>query len=166
MGIFGFVVGILFTVLVLLVFKPHDTPVVAQPGAGDVTISLDDTFITSQAARGVTQAQLPFTLSQVQAHISAGNVISIGGVAATPLGNQQFAASTQVSVANGHIVSHLTMAQVNSLPLPSPVTSALDVAINAQLASSIDKMLPSSTGLTLSGVTTTDGHLTLMVAQG
>jgi hypothetical protein len=164
-GIGGFVIGVLATIVLLALLAPRGAALAPSTGTGNVSISIDDAFIAHQAARGFALVALPFSLSNVRAHIAAGNTVSISGDAQTPAGASQLAATTRLSVANGHLVSQLTDAEVGALPLPAPLTAALDAAINGQLASATDQLMPTGSGLSLSGIRTSDGHLTLLVTS-
>jgi hypothetical protein len=164
-GIGGLVLGIVLTLAAQVLAAPRTSPVTTTSPGGDISISIDDTFVAQQAARGMAQAQLPFTISGVQAHINPGDTISISGTASTGPLSQQFAGTSQVWVAGGQLQSHLTSAEVGSAQLPALVTAALDDAIDSQLDGTIAKLLPSSTGLSLSGLNTSDGTLTLYIAQ-
>ena len=155
----------LVTVALLALMAPRGAVGAPSPGSGNVSISIDDAFIAHQAARGIARVSLPFTLSNVRAHIADGNLVSISGDAQTPAGASQLAVTTRLSVANGHLVSQLTDAEVGALPLPGPLTAALDTAINSQLASAIDRLMPAGSGLSLTGLRTNSGHLTLLVTS-
>jgi hypothetical protein len=159
------VLGILLTIVLLALLGPRAVALAPSTGAGNVSIAIDDAFIAHSAAHGIALVSVPFTLSNVRAHIDAGNTVSLSGDAVTPVLTGQFTATTQLSVANGHLVSHLTDAEIGALPLPAPVTATLDGALNDQLAHATDQLLPSALGMALTGITTTSGHLTLLVTS-
>ena len=164
-GIGGLALGVVLTLAVQVLLAPGTSTVPSSTAGGDIMISIDDTFVAQQAARGVSQVQLPFTISGMRAHINPGNTISISGTASTGPVAQQFAATSQVWVAGGQLQSHLTSAAVGSAQLPDLVTSVLDDAIDLQLDGAVARLLPSSTGLALSGISTSDGKLTLFITQ-
>jgi hypothetical protein len=161
----GVMLGIVLTLGVLLLFPPKAIPLDPPSGTGDVSISIDDNFVKHQAVRGVSEVHLPFGISDLKTHINAGNSISVSGVISGGPFAGQFAATSQVGIANGALLSHLTSAQVGSITLPGWVTTLLDQAIDVQLDSSVAKLLPTSTGLVLSSITTTSGQLTLVITQ-
>ncbi len=161
----GLLLGVLLTLGVELFLAPRAETLPSSSGTGDVSITIDDSFATHQAVRGLSLVHLPFTVTNVRAHINAGNSISISGVASTGPVAQQFAATSQVGISDGQLVSHLTSAQVGSVELPGPVTSLLDQAIDTQLDDAVARLLPSSTGLVLSSINTTSGRLTLIITQ-
>jgi hypothetical protein len=161
----GLVLGVVLTLAAQVLAAPRALSLDPPSSNGDVSITIDDNFVAQQATRGVARVHLPLTVSNLQAHINPGNTISISGTGAFGLLSGTFAATTQVTVSNGELVSHLTSAELGSAVLPAPVTAGLDAAINGQLDATVARLLPSSTGLALSSITTTDGKLTLLITQ-
>jgi hypothetical protein len=162
----GVVLGVILTLGILMLFPPRAITLDPPPsGTGDVSISIDDIFVLHQAVRGLSEVHLPFSISDLKAHIDAGNSISVSGVISSGPFAGQFAATSQVGIANGQLLSHLTSAQVGSISLPGWVTATLDQAIDVQLDNAVAKLLPTNTGLVLSSITTTSGDLTLVITQ-
>jgi hypothetical protein len=159
----SFVFGIALTLAVLALFAPHPDPVRPLPGSADLVIGMDDAFLSQVTAKGLAAAQLPFDVSEVEAHAAVHDQISVTAEADLVLTTSPLHATAQIAVANGYLVVHTTEADVGGLVLPEMVTGAMDDQINQQLAQATQGLLARGARYTLTGVTTTDGSLELVL---
>lgn len=164
----GFVLGALAIVFVLVALPPRQpaAPPPAASSAGHITVTLDDATITQLVATGVQNAHLPVAVSNVRAHIQDGGTLAIGGDAALPLvGTRPFETTAQLAVANGRLTAHLTQGSVGDLSLPAPSLAALESALNERLATHDFAIFPGGPNYHITGLTSSDGRLTLFLAS-
>lgn len=165
----GFVLGALAIIIALMALPPRQTtatvPTATEPGPGHITVTLDDATLSQLAAAGVQNANLPVPVNNVHAHIQAGDALAIAGDAALPLvGTRPFAAAAQLSVADGRLALRLTRGLIGDLSLPAPALAALESALNDRLAAHDLAIFPGGPRYVLTGLTTSDGRLTLILA--
>ncbi len=166
-ALIGFILGALALIIVLVALPPRQpaAPPPAVSSAGHITVTLDDATVTQLVAAGVQNAQLPVAVSNVHAHIQDGGILAIGGDAALPLvGTRPFAATAQPSVANGRLAAHLTQGSVGELSLPAPSLAALESALNKRLTTQDFAIFPGGPNYHITGLTSSDGRLTLFLA--
>lgn len=167
-AVIGFVLGALAIIIVLIALpspRPATPPLTAT--SGHITVTLDDVTITQLAAAGVQNAHLPVPVSNVHAHIQDGGALTIAGDATLPLvGTRPFAAAAQLSVADGRLAVHLTRGAIGDLSLPAPTLAALESALNDRLAALDLAIFPGAPRYVITGLTSSDGRLTLMLAPG
>jgi len=165
----GFVLGALAVIIALMALPPRQTATVPAAAAepGHITVTLDDATLTQLVAAGVQNAHLPVPVSNVHAHIQDGDALAIAGDAALPLvGTRPFAAAAQLSVADGRLAVHLTRGAIGDLSLPAPALAALESALNDRLAAHDLAIFPGGPRYAITGLTTSDGRLTLILAPG
>lgn len=164
----GFVLGALAIIIALMALPPRQratVPAATEPGPGHITVTLDDATLSQLAAAGVQNANLPAPVSNVHAHIQDGDALAIAGDAALPLvGTRPFAAAAQLSVADGRLAVHLTRGAIGDLSLPAPALAALESALNDRLAAHDLAIFPGGPRYVLTGLTTSAGRLTLILA--
>ncbi len=162
----GAVIGALVTLLALIAFAPR--PQAASPSAGgqngNLIINMDDTYLTTQVSAAISQAKLPITLSNIKAEILPGNQVKISADtdSAFPLG-AHLEAVAQVRIESGQLAMHLISAQVGGLPLPAPITSALERPMNERMQEVSAVLLPP--GYVMTAISTTDHHLLMTISN-
>lgn len=164
----GFILGALAIIIVLIGLPPRQLAAVPPAAtSGHVTITLDDTTLTQLAVAGVQNAHLPVPVSNVHAHIQDGEALAIAGDATLPVtGTRPFAAAAQLSVANGRVAVHLTHGAIGDLSLPAPSLAALESALNDRLAAHDFAIFPGGPRYVITGLTSGDSRLTLILAPG
>lgn len=162
----GLLLGVLLTVFCLAAFGPHPgaaAPISNNPN-GNVAISMDDIYLTSIVESSVGSASLPITLRNIQVEIQPDNQVTISAHVDSPLpGADQLAASGRLRVQSGLLAMRITDAQIGGLPMPGVVTSALEKAINEQLAQVTHTLVPPNFAIT--SVTTTEHHLQMRISK-
>lgn len=150
----------------LIAFAPR--PLTASPGArdqnSDLSITMDDAYLTQVIAAAISQASLPISLSDIQAEIQPGNQVKISAKTSGtfPVG-LPLTAVTQLSVQSGHLAMHIASAQAGGLSLPAAAISALEQQINDKLTRESNFLLPSNYLIT--AINTTEHHLQMSIAQ-
>jgi hypothetical protein len=162
----GLIIGALLMLLGLIAFAPRlqtAAPGSADPN-GDLTITMDDAYLTQVLGSAISQSSLPISLSNVQAEIQPNNQVKISAdtSGAFPVG-VQLTALTQLSVQSGHLAMRIASAQVGGLPLPAGVVSALEQQFNSRLMQASSVLLPSNYMVT--AIHTTEHHLQMSIAQ-
>ena len=164
--VLGLVLGVALTLLAQVLLAPQ--PAVVRPTSGqqDVAITVDDALLTKLAAAGIAHAGLPFAVTNVQAHVLLGNVVTISGdVPALGLcGPRHLAASAQVVPNAGRLALHITDASVGNLGLPAVVTTVLEAALDDRLAALTDTFTVLGTHYQVVGAQSSPGALTLLLA--
>ncbi|HEU5438710.1 MAG TPA: hypothetical protein VFU88_05430 [Ktedonobacterales bacterium] len=162
----GLLVGAGLTLLVQVLWVPGPAMPAAPRAAGDATLTVDDAFLSQLAAGGLAQGQLPFSVSNVRVRVQAGNVMTMTGTT-SPAGllpARELSVTGQLAASGGRVSFHVTQATVGGLPLPPPVDAALEQALNARLATLADILQVGNTHYSVTGVRTTDGQLTAVLA--
>jgi hypothetical protein len=159
-------IGLLVAVLGLFALAPRQKP--AAPGTGQtngqIGISLDDVYLTRILAGAMSNGTLPIQLSNVQAEILPKNRIKLSGTTSGqfPI-HAPLVATAHVQLEAGLPTIQFVSAQVGGLPLPAPVTDALEQPINSKLAQIMANLLPPGSSIT--GLSTTAHHLLMTIAQ-
>lgn len=164
--VFGLVIGALLTILGLIALAPQPQPATPNPArtAGNLTITMDDVYLTQVVGSAVSQASLPISLSDVQVEILPDDRVKISGNARTLIpGTNQMVATAQIETRSGTLALHILSAKIGGLTLPAAITSALERAINAKLAEMIQELVPQ--GYTISGVSTTEHQLRMDISR-
>jgi hypothetical protein len=166
MLVIGLLVGAGLTLLVQLLWVPGPAVPAAPQTAGTATLTVDDAFLSQLAAGGLAQAQLPFGVSNVLVHVQAGTTMTLAGTTSPtgPLPARELSVTGQLAASGGRVSLHVTQATVGGVPLPPPVDAALEQVLNARLATLADRLQVGATRYTVTGVRTTDGQLTVMLA--
>jgi hypothetical protein len=159
----SFTVGVVLTLTSLAVFAPRPGAVRSDPGSSQLMLALNDAFLSQVAAKGLALADLPFVVTQVQAHATTHDQISVSAVADLVLVTSPLQATAQIMVSNGHLVVHTIAATVGGLALPAPLTGLMDAQINQQLAHATQGLFAHGAQYRLTGVTSTDGALDLLL---
>ena len=162
----GLILGALLMLVGLIAFAPR--PQAAAPGSadpnGDLTITMDDAYLTQVLGSAISQSSLPISLSNVQAEIQPNNLVKISAdtSGAFPVG-VPLTALTELSVQSGHLAMRIVSAQVGGLPLPAGVVSALEQQFNSRLMQAGSVLLPSNYMVT--AIHTTEHRLQMSIAQ-
>ena len=163
----GALVGGLVVLLALFAFGPRPEP--ASPGvggqAGNLSINMDDAYLTRQVSAAVTQANLPIHLSNVEAEILPGEQVKISGDTTNsfPIG-AHLEAVAQLRIVNGQLALHIINAQVGGLPLPAQLASALERPMNEKLQQVSAYLLPP--GYHITAISSSAHHLQMIISQG
>lgn len=164
--VLAFVVGAaLMGILAAALLAPAPAPnAPAQTSGAALKVTLTDTLLTT--ALNDSHGTASLTLTQARAHIQASGAITISGV----LQGAPIADGSVVTVVAQPYVSQNTLAvkvlraSVAGLALPTATLNALRDQINAQLAQSSHVSLGVGQGLVVSGVSFSDGAMTLSYA--
>lgn len=164
----GLLVGVILTVIVLLGVAP-EPPAVAKPpvSASDVSITIDDAALTNLTTAGIAQAGLPFSVTNVQAHIQPNEVVQITGDVPI-LGSleiRRLSATARLAVQNGHLVMHISQASVGGLGLPSILVAAIENAFDVKSEQLTNSLVLDNTHYVVSDVSSISGQLTLRLKQ-
>lgn len=162
----GLIIGIVVTVFGLVVFAPQPRAATPNPAAtaGDLTITMDDVYLTQVVNSAVSQASLPISLNNIQVEIQPNNQVTMSGHARTFVpGGSQLVAIAQIGAQSGAPTLHILSANIGGLTLPATVTRALELAINAQLSEQTQGLLPQ--GYVITGVSTTEHHLSIAISR-
>ena len=164
----GLLCGILLAVVGLIYLAPQPTTAkqVSAASTGAATLTVDDAFLTSVGSAAIAQAGLPFSVSHLQAHIAANDMIALSGDATLLPGTptRRLAVTAQLSVANGAPAARILSATVGGLPLPAAVDDALASALDSKISDVANSLKIGSARYLLTGITSTDGSLTLAFA--
>lgn len=164
----GLLVGIILTVIVLLGVAP-EPPAVAKPpaSASDVSITIDDAALTNLTTAGIAQAGLPFSVTNVQAHIRPNEVVQITGDVPILGGLEirRLSATARLAVQNGHVVMHISQASVGGLGLPSILVAAIENSFDVKSEQLTNSLVLDNTHYVVSDVSSTSGQLTLRLKQ-
>lgn len=164
--IVGGIIGALLMLLALVAFAPRPEP--ASPGVGsqygNLSINMDDAYLTRQVSAAVTQANLPIKLSNVQAEILPSEQVEISAdtTNAFPLG-AHLEAIAQLRIVNGQLALHIINAQVGGLPLPAQLSSALERPINEKMQQVSAYLLPQ--GYHITAISSNEHHLQMIISQ-
>ena len=162
----GGIIGALLLLLALVAFAPRPEP--ASPGVGsqygNLSINMDDAYLTRQVSAAVTQANLPIKLSNVQAEILPSEQVKISAdtTNAFPLG-AHLEAIAQLRIVNGELALHIINAQVGGLPLPAQLSSALERPINEKMQQVSAYLLPQ--GYHITAISSSEHHLQMIISQ-
>jgi hypothetical protein len=167
-GCGGLLLGVLLTTLFLVLLAPHPSAVALAPAApADITLTVDDQYLTRLVVQGIKAANLPaFTVTNVKAHIAAGNVLTFSGSAALGPGISlaNLNAQGQLGASGGLlVVSHLS-GVLGGLTLPAVVDSALELGINIAITNERQRLTQGGITYYVEGISTTDGRLTLTLS--
>ncbi|MFI5272115.1 MAG: LmeA family phospholipid-binding protein [Ktedonobacterales bacterium] len=164
----GVVAGIVLTVLalVLLAPGPYVAPVAPPPaGVPGATLTLDDAFLTRTVAAGLSTSQLPFTITHLRVHILPQAQITLAGDASFGPLTRPLTATCALDLRDGNLHATVTQVTVGGLTLPAPLDTALEAALNSQLASVQDGLQTSGARVRIVQITTQPGQLTLRLTS-
>jgi len=160
----GGIVGALLTVAWLVWLAPGpQAPLPTPTGHGDLSLTLDDAFLTNVAQTAANNAGLPVAITNVRAHIQPNDTIAITGDAGGFLffGATHFSALAQPRVVNGHLTVHLLSGNIGGATAPSSTLSTLESSINQQLSSPAFSPTFNGVQYVVTGVTTSNGLMTV-----
>ena len=163
----GAVIGAVVLALALFAFGPR--PEAASPGVGsqygNLSINMDDAYLTRQVSAAVSQANLPIKLSNVQAEILPDEQVKISGdtTGSFPIG-AHLEAVAQLRIVNGQLALHIINAQIGGLPLPASLASALEKPMNAKLQQVSAYLLPA--GYQITAISSSEHPLQMIISQG
>ncbi len=166
-AILGFVVGIVFTLLALVLLAPAPAQLErTPPGGPGITVTIDDASLAQVIADGLAQANVPFHTANIQSRILPGNMVDIAGDATVSVfAPQHLSARGQLTVLDGHLSMHITRGSIGGLMLPAPIVSALENALNRQFVQLGGMLILGGNRYVVKGVTTTGGLLTLTLGN-
>lgn len=166
----AFVAGCVLTAIIALAaLAPAPAPSAsAQNSGAALKVTLTDALLTTamSSSQGTSQTASAVTLAQPRAHIQANGDITISGV----LQGTPMASGSVVTIVAQPYVSQNTLAvkvlraSVAGIALPPSLLNTLRDQINQQLAQSSHVSLGVGQGLVVSGVSFTDGSMTLSYA--
>lgn len=160
----GGVLGALLTVTWLVWLAPApQTPLPTPTGHGDVSLTIDDAFLTNVAQSAANNAGLPVPITNVHAHIQPNDTIAITGDTGGFLffGPIPFSALAQPQVVNGHLTIHLLSGNIGGATAPASTLKALETSINQQLSGSAFAPTFNGVQYVVTGVTTANGLMTV-----
>lgn len=163
----GVIFGIALTLLVLIWLAPQPAALKApDANSSDITISLDDANLAAVVSDSLTQAKLPFSVSNVRAHILPNDIVTISANADVPiLPTRQLTATARVTVVNGNLSLKIEKGTIGGLDLPSPVVSTIENALNQKFVTLGGFLVLGHTKYDVSGVTTAENSLVLSVGR-
>jgi hypothetical protein len=166
-AVVGFTVGMVFTLLALILLAPAPPQTVSPPPlSSGITVSIDDASLSQVITDGLTQADVPFHVSNIQARILPGEIVYISGDASVSiLGPQQLAVTGQLTVLDGRLSMHITRAAIGALALPAPVVSAIEKSLNEQFVQLGGLLVLGGNRYVVTGISTTNGLLTLSLGN-
>ncbi|HLY30063.1 MAG TPA: hypothetical protein VKQ36_03490 [Ktedonobacterales bacterium] len=162
----GLALGATLTLAWLVWYAPSAQPALpntATAGPGSIAITVDDAFLTNVTQAAISSASLPVPITNVHAHILAGDSIVITGqTPALPfLGPGHFSATAQPLVSNGKLSIHLLKGTLGGITAPTQVLRAIEIAINQQLDGTTFAPTIGNVQYVVVSVTTTTGHMTM-----
>lgn len=163
-GTGGLLAGLLlaFLIAVWLAPQPVTSPPVAQD-AGDVTITMNDTFLTSLVVEGVAQANFPFKVTNICAHIEPGSTVFVRGDA--PLLQRELTATGHLSAENGVLVMHITQATIGGLNLPAVLLRSFEQQFNKEAAKISSNLQVGGATYRVASVSSTSGRISVSLAR-
>lgn len=163
----GAVFGVALILFTLIWLAPQPMSVKSPSArASDITISLNDSNLSGVVADSLTQAQLPFAVSNVRAHIMPNDIVTISANADVPLlPTRQLTATARVAVINGSLNLHIEKGTIGGLNLPSPVVVTIENALNQKFVTLGGLLILGRTKYDISGVTTAENSLVLSVGR-
>lgn len=164
----GLIIGMVLTVIVLIGVTPEPPAVAKSPvSASDVAITIDDAALTDLITAGIAQAGLPFSVTNVQAHIQPNAVVQISGDVSILGGLEirRLSATARLDIRSGHVVMHVSQAQVGSLGLPSILVAAIENSFDVKSAQLTNSLVVDNSHYAVSGISSTNGQLTLRLKQ-
>jgi type II secretory pathway component GspD/PulD (secretin) len=163
----GLIFGVALTLFALIWLAPQAVPLNA-PAANpaDITISMNDANLAAVISDSLTQAGLPFAVSNVRAHIQPNDIVTITANADVPLlPTRQLSATAHVTVINGNLSLHIEKGTIGGLALPSPLVGTLENALNQKFVTLGGLLILGHAKYDVSGVTTADNSLVLSVGR-
>ena len=161
----GFVVGVVLTaVIALAALAPAPAPsVAAQPNGAALTVTLTDALLTQAISSNLQTGGA--SLAQARAHIQANQQIVVSG----QFQGSSDAGSLVTIVAQPYVSQHTLAIKVLRVSfagaaLPTTLLDAMRDQINASLARSSRISLGVGKSLVVSGVSCSDGSMTLTYA--
>lgn len=163
----GIIFGIALTLLVLIWLAPQPAPLNApRANSSDITISLNDANLAAVVSDSLTQANLPFSVSNVRAHILPNDIVRISANADVPLlPTRDLSATARVTVINGNLSLKIEKGTIGGLDLPSPLVDTIENALNQKFVTLGGLLILGHTKYDVSGVTTAENSLVLSVGR-
>ncbi len=165
-GLGGVVAGMLLVVLAQIWLLPAPPlPPAARHGTADVTVTITDAYLSDAAGDALAHAGLPVPVSNVRAHITPGNIVTLAGDLATLPGGgpRHVQAVAQVSVIDGQIAIHMVDGSIGGLAIPAPMLAIAQSAINDRLRAAVPALSTGSRTYRVTSMSSTSGSLTVTV---
>lgn len=165
-GCGGLLLGVLLAVVGLVVLAPHPTIAPAgPPPPHDISITIDDRYLTRLVGEGLAQANLPFVIHGVSAHVAPDNVVVIAGqVQIAGVANAELVAQAQAYASGDTIALRNLYGSIGGVPLASAATDLLQTAINTRIAAERQILTQGGIHYSVVGVSSATGQLTLHLA--
>lgn len=162
-GCGGLLLGVAVAMLGLIFFTPRAgfTPA-GPPPQSDISIGVDDRYLTRLVSEGVAKAQLPFVVRDVRAHAAPGNIVIITGqVEIAGVASAELTAQAQAYALGGTIALRNLSGSMGGVTLAGGATDVLQSAINARIAAERELLTQGGIHYSVVGVSSGDGVLTL-----
>lgn len=162
-GCGGLLLGVLLAVLVLVALAPHPSFAPAgPPPEHDISITVDDRYLTRLMGEGMARANLPFVIRGISAHAAPNNVVVITGQAQIAgVGSADLLAKAQAYASDGTIALRNLYGSIGGVGLAGAATDVLQTAINARIAAERQLLTQGGVHYRVVGVSSSDGQLTL-----
>lgn len=163
----GIVVGVGVAVGILLFAGAQPTALPPATGAGSISVTVDDAFLTAAMGDALHQVALGVNVHDVAAHCVPGDQIQLRGVADAQLGPftqpMPLAISLQPAASQGHLTVHVLSARIGGLTLPGAVDAQIEAAANSQLGSVGHVAVAGAPPYEVRAIQTTYQHLTILL---
>jgi hypothetical protein len=166
-GAVGLVFGIALTLFVLIWLAPQPPALHSPaPAPNDITVTLDDANLAQVMADSLTQAGLPFATHDVRAHILPNDIVTMSvETSLTLLPDRRLTATAHLAVRGGHLSLRITSGTIGGLALPAPLVTAIENGLNNEFVTLGGLLILGSTKYVVTGLTTTQGRMTLGLAK-
>jgi hypothetical protein len=166
-GAVGLVFGIALTLIALIWLAPQPPALHSPaPAANDITVTLDDANLAQVMADSLAQARLPFATHDVRAHILPNDIVTMSAeTSLTLLPDRRLTATARLAVRGGHLSLRITSSTIGGLALPAPLVTAIENGLNNEFVTLGGLLILGSTKYVITGLTTTQGHMTLGLAK-
>jgi hypothetical protein len=170
-GALGFVVGcVLATMVALVLLAPARAPSApAQTSGAALTVTLTDTLLTQSLGSnlGSSLGTGAVALVQPRAHIqSNGQIVISGALQGTIESGSDVTIVIQPFVSHNTLAIRVLRASVAGIALPPSMLDSLRAQVNQQLRQSSRISLGVGQSLVVTGVSFTNGAMTLTYAPG
>jgi hypothetical protein len=166
-GAVGLVFGIALTLFVLIWLAPQPPALHSPaPAPNDITVTLDDANLAQVMADSLPQAGLPFATHDMRAHILPNDIVTMSAeTSLTLLPDRRLTATAHLAVRGGHLSLRITSGTIGGLALPAPLFTAIENGLNNEFVTLGGLLILGSTKYVVTGLTTTQGRMTLGLAK-
>jgi hypothetical protein len=115
-------------------------------------------------ANSLAQSRLPFATHDARAHILTNDFVTMSAeTSLTLLPDRRLTA--RLVVRGGHLSLRITSGTIGGLALPAPLVTAIENGLNNEFVTLGGLLIHGSTKYVVTGLTTTQGHMTLGLAK-